>query len=88
MGKFCATVQNFKGSDSGIGKKNSGLSVMGDAWKVGVTLSLYHDKRLNLDVIRVYANGGSSGVYDSQFLIGYLVEGKGKTLYANLSTLR
>ena len=86
MSHFRGTVQGNKGSASRLGHKSGFLEVTCNGWNVGVTAKIVYNEKIGVDIIALYANGGSNQNMDSKFLIGYLVEGS-KALHSNLSSI-
>jgi len=87
MAHFRGTVEGHQGSENQL-KDSQCMIVTANGWNVGITAHLEFDKELKCDVVKLRANGGNSSLPASQFLIGYLVEGQGKTLFKDLSILK
>lgn len=74
MAQFRATIQGQRGVASRLGSKTSGLEVTANGWKLGIRVSVRHNKETGQDIFAVYKTQGSGRNSGHEVLIAEIKE--------------
>lgn len=60
MARYRGNIQGARGSASRLGHKSSGISACVNGWHLGIDVTASYDSKDDVDIFRVYVNGGSN----------------------------